>query len=140
MRVDHWPMALSEVAAQAEARRAPFAYGTWDCCLWAAEAVQAITGVDYMAALRGYASKEEADALLSEHGGLESLVTEVLGAESQHISRAMRGDVVIGELQLVPGESGSVLGICHGHVCSIAVEGGLRYLPTAMFKNCWSVE
>ena len=49
-RFDHWPSLLS---AYLESRRTvPFRYGSHDCCLFAADAILAITGIDPAASFR----------------------------------------------------------------------------------------
>lgn len=48
-----------------ETERVPFAYGSHDCLLWVAGAIERITGVDHAAAYRGrYTSLAEAKGLI----------------------------------------------------------------------------
>lgn len=79
----------------------PFAWGTHDCCTWAADAVQAVTGDDPMAAWRGsYASQEAAEAVIGP-GGLSAHVAHVMalyGAPECPPRLAQRGDVVMVEV------------------------------------------
>jgi hypothetical protein len=61
-------------------RHVPFAWGSADCCLWAADAVLATIGRDPAADLRSrYSSARGALRLLAQHGGMASLVTARLG-------------------------------------------------------------
>lgn len=58
MRLHDWPERLSEVVAAARDR--PFEYGTHDCCLFAADCIEAVTGRDLAAVWRGqYATLED---------------------------------------------------------------------------------
>jgi hypothetical protein len=50
-RYEDWPQRL--VAAIEAARGRPFSWGAMDCCLFAADVVLAMTGVDYAAGFRG---------------------------------------------------------------------------------------
>ena len=58
--------------------RAPFAWGTVDCCTFAADAVHALTG---RSPLRGmaWANRQQALAVLRERGGLLAAVVDCLG-------------------------------------------------------------
>lgn len=73
--------------------REPFAWGRNDCCLFAADAVLAVTGQDLAADLRGrYATAREAEVLLRAHGGLLMLADARLGPEVP-VGLAQPGDV-----------------------------------------------
>lgn len=80
LRLRDWPERLDALIA--ERRDAPFAWGTNDCCLFAADAVLACSGVDVAAELRGaYHTAAEAADLLEERGGVERLAEATLGDE-----------------------------------------------------------
>ena len=74
---------------------APFSWGKQDCCLFAADAVQVMTGHDYAKAFRGkYRSYRGARKVIGAHGGdLKTLLNDVLGAPQSKLN-ARRGDVV----------------------------------------------
>lgn len=80
MRHRQWQ---SRLAAVIDGRlSAPFAWGTNDCCMFAADCVQAVTGIDPAAALRGtYSNALEAVAALESLGGIEAL------ADAHSVSR-----------------------------------------------------
>lgn len=60
----------------------PFAWGERDCCLWAADAVHAVTGEDPAADLRGtYSTAYGAARALAQAGGLLALCAQRLGPE-----------------------------------------------------------
>lgn len=92
IRREDWPEALHALVDLRAAM--PFAWGYQDCCAFAAAAVEAMTGIDPMADLRGYHSRETAEAILAAQGGLEAAVTARLG-ETVSTALARRGDVVL---------------------------------------------
>ena len=73
----------------------PFAWGIRDCCLWAADAVHAATGRDLASDIRGsYWSARQAARVVRDRGGLESLVTDRMGAPIA-LADAIDGDVCL---------------------------------------------
>uniref|UniRef100_A0AAU6W097 Tail fiber protein n=1 Tax=Pseudomonas phage Pavpe01 TaxID=3138545 RepID=A0AAU6W097_9VIRU len=52
-----------------ECLNAPFKWGAFDCCLFAAGAIQCATGVDCMAETRSYNSEQSAAIVLNKHFG-----------------------------------------------------------------------
>jgi len=57
----------------------PFRWGESDCALWAADAVHAVTGTDFAAAMRGrYSTAAQARSLLRPLGGLHGLLASTL--------------------------------------------------------------
>lgn len=57
-RQPNWPRQLNEYLMSVRERT--YMLGTWDCCMFAAGAIEAITGVDPMSDLRGtYTTHEE---------------------------------------------------------------------------------
>ena len=72
----------------------PFEWGKYDCCLFAADVVREITGVDYAEPFRGkYTAEEGAKALLEEKGGLVEYIDSVLPRKD--VNFVQRGDVVL---------------------------------------------
>lgn len=93
-RFDDWHDRLATYFAIVD--ETPFEWGTHDCALFAASAIQRMTGVDIAADFRGkYSDNIGAALALREYGAgtLQKTFTALLGA-SKHISRAHRGDVV----------------------------------------------
>lgn len=130
MRHHDWPERLAEFI---ESRRGePFAFGTHDCCQFAAGAIEAITG-DNPARHWAYANELGAARIIHEAGSLEAVVTEALG-DPVHPSQAGRGDVVIAEL-----DRGDTVGVCLGNVCAFAAEVGLLILPRTVARSAWKV-
>lgn len=84
-----WPERL---AAAIDARRdVPFAWGANDCCLFAADIVLAITGVDLAADLRGM-RRAAAARYARQAGGVRALAASRLPEVAPAL--AGRGDVV----------------------------------------------
>jgi hypothetical protein len=68
-RLRDWPERLAALFAARQGQ--PFAWGAHDCCLFAADAVLAVTGHDPAADLRGtYATAAEAARVLGQFGGV----------------------------------------------------------------------
>ena len=135
MRYLNWPERLAEVIEAARYR--VFAYGGQDCCLFAADCVLAVTGIDYAAPFRGYYSRAAAYQIIAKHGSLTGLLTAVLD-EPIEPAFAGRGDVVIAEIPIVEGEGESV-GICLGAFCAFPQAVGLRFHPRSVARLAWRI-
>lgn len=115
-RLRTWQSNLA--ALFAERRRAPFRWGVHDCCLWPADGVLAVTGVDPAADLRDtYATEAEAEAVLAAHGGLVEIAIARLGPVIP-TDLAQPGDV---GLLIVPAGERPSLALYGG--------GGLWWVP-----------
>jgi hypothetical protein len=136
-RIENWPLLLS---AFLRARRdVPFQWGENDCVMFAADAVRAITGVDYAAGWRGtYSTEEQAADLLKSGGGIDSIITDALGIKgTRNLLLGRRGDVVTCKTSF-----GRVAGIIDDTGQRIAVpmtdEKTLVRLPLNMGWRVWS--
>lgn len=89
-RRDDWRARLS--AFIADRRDDPFAWGSRDCCLFAADAVEAMTGADFAVRFRGYSTKFGALRALRRAGFQR--VFDAADATWPLGSRARTGDVV----------------------------------------------
>ncbi len=131
-RCNHWPDALNEYIERK--RRAPFAWGSNDCCLFAADWVQICTGVDYAQAWRGsYSSGLGAVRLLDEAGGVEAMV-DALGLQRVAPQLAGRGDIVAQE-----AGRGMTLGICIGVTTAFVAKTGLVFGPIENIETAWRI-
>lgn len=89
-------------------RNLPHAYGSNDCCLFAADAIMAQTGDDMAKDFRGtYSTQAEADKILADRGGLEAFVTSFLG-DKRGGNNACRGDIVL----FNPFPDKEAIGVC----------------------------
>lgn len=110
-----------------------FDWGRLDCCLFAAEVVDAMTGSQFVNALqRRYADKRSAARFLKDEGGLESAVTAYLGEPAS--GRATRGDVV-----MFNTPAGLCLGICVGQQIAAISSAGLLFFPGRMANKRWAI-
>ena len=72
--------------------------GVNDCCMFAADAVLEITGVDVAAAFRGYRTHEEATSIVQSFGGFAEMcdaIASKFGVPEVRLSFAQRGDLVL---------------------------------------------
>lgn len=112
MRLPDWQDRLRDVLAR---QGQGFAYGVNDCCLFAADCAQAITGTDYAAEFRGYDVRGAA-RILRRHGGLAGLMDYLLG-ERLPANAAREGDVLlvrIGRRDLVGVRAGYRVAVVRG--------------------------
>lgn len=106
-RLPNWQLRLE--AFVAERQHMPFAWGTNDCCMFAAGAVQALTGHDVAARLRGsYSTGQQALRRLRTRGGVSAIASKVLGPSIRPLQAGI-GDVV-----LLSIEGQDALGLCNG--------------------------
>lgn len=139
MRFEDWPQRLD--AAITAARAQTFAYGSFDCWLFPADCVLAMTGIDYAADLRGYTSKIDAYRIVAGYGSMEAMITSLLGREPIHPAFARRGDVMLADVELAPGESGESGGICDGtKLWTPKIPSGLRAFPRSVARLAWRIE
>lgn len=131
MRMRNWQGALS--AFITERRSTPFAWGSNDCCLFAADAVQAMTGVDHAAELRGYGSALEAARLIDARGGLQAIASAALGDPVLPVFASV-GDVV-----LIENEGRELLALCNGTTALAPGELGMAVLGMDAAKAAWKV-
>lgn len=90
-RLRDWQQRLAELMMQR--RVALFQWGVHDCCLFAADAVLAVTGHDLAADLRGtYTSADEAARLLRRLGGVQGVAINRAGPVVP-VAMAQAGDI-----------------------------------------------
>jgi hypothetical protein len=132
MRVNNWPRVLHEFVISRA--RTPFEWGKQDCCMFVADCVQALTGVDPAAAYRGtYTNEQEACAILDRLGGVEA-IAEASGFKEVGLLYAQRGDVVSFQ-----GPIEIALGICVGKWIYFPGETGLVQQPLSAGRRAWRV-
>jgi hypothetical protein len=133
-RLEGWEIRLGKFL-QARAHL-PFAWGTNDCLIFAADAVEEMTDVDPAARWRGYTTKEQAAALLEHGGGVEGLITTGLGSSPhRHYRLARRGDITLADCG--HGPTGCVVDDSGARLIAVTEEG-LRRLPLKEAVLVWS--
>jgi hypothetical protein len=131
-RLPDWPTRLADVVARAH--RTPFAWGSHDCCLWAADAGLAITGRDFAAELRGtYSTAAGAWRALRAVGGLRGAASRG-GVLLPGPAYARDGDVAI-----VQGPERPMLAVHVAGLWLCTATRGLFALPASAARCAWGV-
>jgi hypothetical protein len=141
VRLPHWQSRLSEYLVAAAG--APFHYGVFDCGLFVAGALEAMTGVDVVPGIRGtYKNRTAAFAQVrlicgaSTMEGLAHYLTARHGMPEVAPLMAQRGDAVL----LRAGRRSSLgLVAMHGTEILAPYRGGLLRLPLAHATRAWHV-
>lgn len=114
---------------------APFAYGRFDCCLFVADAIHAMTGTDIAARFRGrYHSRKSAHQAIKTYCGKPSVRTLIERAATEHgmpaipVSCAQRGDLLL--LKRAKGYSLGILAL-NGRDALVMRRVGIWRLPLA---------
>jgi len=117
----------------------PYKYGAWDCMLWPAAAIQAVTGKNVGAPHRGkYRSAASASRYLRSIGfdSPEQMLDSIF--EQKPIGFAMRGDLV-----LCRTPTGDNPGVCYGDYALVVGEQGeaegLVKVPRSLWVKAWAI-
>jgi hypothetical protein len=129
MRHQDWEYRLNEFLKSV----GPFEWGANDCCMFAVNAVESMTGKDHGKQYRGYKTALGAARRLEKFGGVEGIATIELG-DLKPIKQSKRGDVV----SIQNGEN-IILGICLGVKMAAVSEEGLTFFSMSVARNAWSV-
>lgn len=114
-------------------RFTPFAWGTNDCCLFAADAVLAMTGVDHAADVRGtYSDAREAVQVLAGLGGLAAVASRG-GPECPPLCAR------VGDVGIVNDGERDALAVCLGEVWAVPVTGGLAVMLFESAQRAWRI-
>lgn len=112
----------------------PFEWGKNDCCLFAADAVHAMTGQDFGAEARGtYSDARRAGLLMKRRGGLRWIASVALG---DPMSPLMAG---VGDVLLMENEGRELLAICNGVNAIGPGEQGMAVLGMESAVAAWRV-
>ncbi len=136
VRLPNWRLRFDALIT--ERLRAPFAWGTNDCALFAADSVLALTGFDPALKLRTHRSARQAARTLRRRGDLATLVDLHLGP-SCAASLAVQGDVVMVPMNTEWGGR-LALGVCLS--CDYAAGPGATGLLQTSMANAvcaWKV-
>jgi hypothetical protein len=135
---EDWPARLSDVVQTARAR--PFKWGDHDCCLFACDAILAMTGVDMAEGLRGsYDDLPSAVAAMKRlcGGGLERLAEHIAAQYGREVAPAFapRGAVTLFD----DPAQGPALGVCLGARTANLGRNGLVMVPMRLVRRAWMV-
>lgn len=136
IRQEGWESALFDYIRAARSR--PFVWGEFDCCLFVADIIAAMTGVDVAADFRGrYSTATGALRLVKKSGGdLDGLAETVFsGLGIDPLSSPLmagRGDI----LRLILPDNmenfGGMGAVCLGREVAFLTEAGIETLPITM--------
>jgi len=127
-----WFEALDAYVGKCQAL--PFAWGSHDCCTFAADWVQIVRGNDPMADLRGIRTAREAAQALQEEAGILAAVTRRMG-EPLPGTFAQVGDVAL----VVHGNDQRSMGVCVGPWLAAPGPLGLLMVPITAAEAAWRV-
>lgn len=132
-RSENWPEKLLDQVESA--RSAPFEWGRHDCCTFAADCVQAMTGVDLMEKFRGRYRSAQGAAKVVARAGHPSLA-DAWSAALPEIApmQAGRGDVVMFE-----SVEGLAVGVVTGCQAVAAGPDGLAWIAMELWLKAWRV-
>lgn len=131
MRLSNWDSRLSALVV--EKRKAPHAFGSWDCLLWPAAAVKAVTGKDFG---RGHRGKYKSFASAYQHlQGMgftspEALLDSLF--EQKPVGFAHKGDLVF-----CHADNGDVPGVCFGHFALVVGQEGAGEGLVRVSRDRW---
>lgn len=126
-----------------ERAEAPHVYGVNDCCLFAADGIKAMTGVDIAEDFRGYSTEQGAlKAIAKVAGGSTVQDAAVYCAKKYDLAeldqplKAQRGDLV-----LIEEADGFKMGLVHlsGACAVVPGETALRRVDLAAIKRAWRI-
>jgi hypothetical protein len=141
-RLPDWPSRLERFLLEEKDRR--FRYGAFDCALFCAGCIEAMTGVDIALPYRkrGYASRYEALDLAQDLAG-ERSIEAIAGRQAQHhgmpevpVLKAQRGDMLL--MKRPRDYSLGILGLDGQHAL-IAVRVGWGPWPLNRVCRAWRV-
>lgn len=142
-RTEHW--ATRELHTfLLDRARVPFAWGSNDCCLFPADAIESFTGVDLAADFRGkYTDLVTAFAAIKSVANGDTVGDAAAYCAEKHglkewpfALQAKRGDLVV-----IDQPGGLIAGVVHlngRHVITVS-ETGLVRLPITAAKRAWAV-
>lgn len=134
-RVTNWERQLADYLDACAGKE--FCWGEFDCCLFAADAVIAVTGIDLASEYRGkYDSELGAYKALKRYGkgDIKTTLNALLG-QPKSVLNAKRGDVC-----LVNTPQGRLAaGICFSGFYSVS-EKGLYLYDSSHVSAVWGIE
>ncbi|MGA8109357.1 MAG: hypothetical protein WB974_07965 [Acidobacteriaceae bacterium] len=142
-RTEHWATREYHKFLLARAKT-PFAWGTNDCCLFPADAIEAFTGVDLASDFRGkYHDEASAFALIKTVANGTTVADAAAYCAAKHglIERKFPLTAQRGDLVTIENGGSLIAGVVHlngRHVVSVGASGLLR-MPITNVKRAWAV-
>lgn len=133
MRLSDWRQRL--ISYLHAARKKPFVYGQHDCTLFAADAVQAMTGADHGAKYRGKYKTLSGGLRLLKKSGFEDNIAFVASILTECPAiMAQPGDVAV-----IDAPDGPALGIVQGESVYAVSQSGLALVPLTAARRAFRV-
>lgn len=142
-RLDDWPARL--IAHVDGARNKPFKWGGSDCCLFACDGIQVMTGVDVAAHFRDlYRTKIQAYGSLKRFAGGGLVETAVKITTDQSMTEIAPAFAQRGDLFLIHADPDNViasdaLALCYGDHLVAQGRAGVEELPLSRASRAWKV-
>jgi len=137
-RPDNWPALLWAFVQSRQSR--PFVWGEHDCCLFAADWVRELHGIDPAEDFRGAYTSALGAARIVGHGfSLATFVGDrfaALGFDKIPVLSASRGDLVAAH---VGAYSRLCLGIVVDHRAAFPAPAGLMTIPLNQVAYAWKI-
>lgn len=131
IRYHDWQLRFEAFVRERWAR--PFAWGSNDCVLFAADSVQALTGQRLCPELRIHTGVRDGLQLLRALGGVRAIASRALGSEIPAV-RALVGDVVV-----VPTGKREALAVCNGGTAIFPGPQGIEPVSMRLARAAWRV-
>ena len=129
MRINAWEESLVNYITTK--RHEPFEYGVNDCCLFAAGAVDAITGEDPMPEFRGQYDSLKTSLQVIKDIGAGTLEATMDGKFPEvEIAYAQRGDLAFFD---------DSIGVVMGSFAYFVSDDGLERVNRSLWDKCWGV-
>lgn len=122
-------------------RSTPFEWGSNDCCLFSAGAIQAMTGVDIAEDFRGYTSEVTAFAAIKRVTGQATVEAALAYCGTKYGLQLLDNPLFgqRGDLALLPGEAGLIAGIVGPRGVVSVGASGISTSPLAAAVKVWRV-
>lgn len=131
-RLRDWQSRLSRCIAARLSKR--FAWGEHDCVLFAADCIEACTGVDPAAEMRGtYSDAAGAARLVKNRGGMAAIAAAHCGSE------VLPALAQTGDIGLVFNDGRECLAVCGGSTWHAPSAAGVVALPMQQALRAWRV-
>jgi len=145
LRYRDWPDRLLDFLAKRDST--PMKWGTSDCTLFAADAIQVMNGSDPAHHFRGkYTDKKSAFKMLKQFagGGLEETTVQVfsdMGYSEIPCASANSGDVVLVDVENIEPDAEGLTAAIMANPTTVIAQGkdGLVYLENPDIKRAWAI-
>lgn len=115
----------------------PFAWGKWDCCIFAVEGIKAMTGKTMMKIQ--WQNKKEAYKFIAKNGRTLNKVTSKYAKQS-NIKTIEKNFITAGDIVLLEdhlNDNEELIGICTGNIIACVSEEGITYRENSRAKKVW---